>query len=169
MPTTAGISGTIALAQPEMPTIRQFRGLERGAPADLWRRTLAQIPALFGRLVYLNSLRSSDTGQYEHHGLAQVYGEAEASRALLESHEETFGCWLGLTLEQQKADLDLYLSALNSPRSAIVENWLRSCPYRNLVPFSARKSERELFGCDFEALLDLLRREYQLERPDPED
>jgi hypothetical protein len=135
----------------------------------LWRTTLAQIPSLFGRLVYLSSLRSGNTGQYEHHGLAQVFGDEEADRALMQSHIETFASWLAYSLEQQKADLDLYLSALTSDRAAIVDNWMKGTPYRNLVPFSARQSERDLFGCDFEALLELLRREYRLQRPDPED
>ena len=48
--------------------------LERGAAADLWRNTLSQIPTLFGRLVYLSSLRDSNSGAYEHYGLAKVFG-----------------------------------------------------------------------------------------------
>ena len=36
--------------------------LERGATADLLRNTLSQIPSLFGRLVYLCSLRDQKKG-----------------------------------------------------------------------------------------------------------
>ena len=149
--------------------INKTRELERGALPDVWRTTLAQIPTLFGRLVYLNSLRSTDTGQYVHHGLADIYGEDESNSALTRSHEETFACWLASSLEQQKADLDLYIAGLHLPRAVIVETWLRSRPYLNVVPFSARQSERDLFSSDFEALLELLRREYRLLRPHPED
>src|SRR5216683_4844157 len=42
--------------------------LERGAANDLWRHTLSQIPAVFGRMVYLAGLRNG-RGRYEHHGL----------------------------------------------------------------------------------------------------
>jgi hypothetical protein len=152
-----------------MQLSKQNRQLERGAPADLWRHTLSQIPSLFGRLVYLSSLRSENTGTYEHHGLAIKFGEDEAHSALLQSHNETFAGWLGCSLEQQKADLDLYLAALTSNRAAIVDTWLRLGPYRNLVPAGARESERQLFAADFGALLEVLRGEYGLRRHDPED
>src|SRR3954466_11367602 len=84
---------------------------DRGATADLWRRTLAQIPSIFGRLVYLSSLRGPG-GLYEHHGFAQMHGLKTAQQTLLSSHENTFQSWLVFTLEQQKSDLDLYLSDL---------------------------------------------------------
>ena len=84
--------------------------LERGAAPDLWRHTLSQIPSLFGRLVYLCSLRDRNNGTYEHYGLAQVFGDSEADRVLRESHQQVFASWVCLTLEQQKTDLDLYLS-----------------------------------------------------------
>jgi hypothetical protein len=137
--------------------------------ADLWRRTLAQIPSLFGRLVYLSSLRSTNSGRYEHYGLAQEFGDDPAHQAMLASHESTFADWLRSSLEEQKADLDLYLGELSPDRASIVETWLRLAPYRNLAPFSARDSERDLFELDFEALLELLRATYRLPRPNVED
>ena len=152
-----------------MPTGNNPSALLREAAADLWHRTLARIPSLFGRLVYLSSLRSGNTGRYEHHGFAQEFGEDAAHEAMLDSHERTFAEWLRSPLEEQKADLDLYLAALTPDRAAIVDAWLHLAPYRNLVPASARDSERDLFGSDFEALLEVLRKEYKLARRDPED
>jgi hypothetical protein len=143
--------------------------LERGAPADLWRHTLSRVPSLFGRLVYLSSLRSGITGKYEHHGLALTFGEDASHGALADSHAETFASWLNCSLEQQKADLDLYLSTLIPDRAAIVDTWMRVGPYHNLVPASTRESERYLFGSDFRALLEVLRREYGLLRRNPEE
>ena len=49
--------------------------LERGAASDLWRHTLSQIPSVFGRLVYLSSLRNPNTDSYEHHGFSQMFGD----------------------------------------------------------------------------------------------
>ena len=152
-----------------MLTGKNPSALLREAAADLWHRTLAQIPSLFGRLLYLSSLRSWNTGRYEHHGFAQEFGEDAAHEALFESHERTFAEWLRSPLEEQKADLDLYLAGLTPDRAAIVDAWLNLAPYRNLVPASARDSERDLFATDFEALLELLRKEYKLARRDPED
>ena len=134
--------------------------LERGAMPDVWRRTLSQIETIFGRLVYLSGLRDSNTGRYEHHGLAVVFGEEAADRALRESHEITFAEWLSFGLEHQKADLDLYLSQLTARRRRTVETWMRLRPYRNLIPTRAAEPERSLYLSDFEVMLELLKNEY---------
>lgn len=142
--------------------------LERGAAADLWRRTLSQVPTVFGRLVYLCSLRDHNTGQYEHHGLAQYFGDEEADRVLRESHQQVFSDWLCFALEQQKNDLDDYLSALDSDRTKILRTWIRLAPYRNLVPAGAREAERALYLADLGAVLALLAAERGIPAMDPE-
>ena len=140
--------------------------LERDAISDLWRNTLSQIPAVFGRLVYFAGVRDANSGRYEHHGLALVFGENEADRALRRSHIQTFSEWLCFDLEQQKADLDLYLSALLDDRREVIDTWLRLEPFRTLVPTSATKAETELYLSDFRILLALLKNEYGVAGPD---
>jgi len=144
------------------------QGLDRGAAQDLWRNTLSQIPSLFGRMVYLSSLRDTNSDRYEHHGLALRAGGEESDSALRASHSESFAGWLCLSIEAQKADLDLYLSALENDKRTIVEAWLLLKPYRNLPPGTARPAERELYLSDFEALLTLLKNEYGAAAPDPD-
>jgi hypothetical protein len=138
---------------------RSTESWDRTASSDLWVRTLTQIPSLFGRLAYLASLRDVNTDQYHHHGLATVFGEAEAHRALRESHETAFSEWLTFSIEQQKADLDLYLSMLDQPKRFLLQTWQRLAPYRNLIPSSAADEERHLYLVDLETILDLLRNE----------
>lgn len=135
---------------------------------DLWRRTLSQLPTVYGRLVYLSGLRNANSGQYEHHGLSALFGDHEADQALRESHLMSFREWLKLNLEQQKADLDLYLCDLPTDRRTLVESWSRLAPYRNLPPAAASESERLLFLEDLETLLESLRNEYAsaARRPD---
>jgi len=140
--------------------------LERTASADLWRNTLSQIPSTFGKLYYLASLRSPITGKYEHHGLALLFGADEANRALRKSHIQAFHEWLAYNLEQQKADLDLYLASLREDRQAIVENWLSLKNYRTFIPASAKTVERRLYNADIEALIALLKNEYGAAGPD---
>jgi hypothetical protein len=141
---------------------------DRSAAADLWRNTVSQIPTVFGRLVYLSSLRNPNNGSYEHHGLALVFGEDEAAKALKNSHTAVFAEWLSFNLEQQKADLDLYISGLYEDKRVIIESWLRLAPYQNLLPASARAVERRLYIADFTALLELLRAANGVEAPDPD-
>ena len=142
--------------------------LERGVTSDLWRHTLSQIPSCFGRLVYLSSLRAPNTGRYEHHGLALMFGEAQADRALRRTHADAFAEWLNYSLEQQKADLDLYLSAQQADKREVIENWAALTPYRYFPPASAREMERKLYLMDLEALLALLKNDYGVASPDPD-
>jgi len=151
-----------------MNRLRPQSSLERGAVSDLWRHTLCQIPSLFGRLVYLCSLRDQNTGRYEHFGLAQLFNEADADHALRQSHLECFAEWLSCSLEQQKADLDLYLAGLDGNRRMILETWIRVAPYRNLIPAAAREMERQLYLADLETILELLKNEYGVASPDPD-
>jgi hypothetical protein len=142
-------------------------GFDRSAVGSLWRQTLAQIPSLFGRLLYLSSLRGPVDGQYQHHGLSSRYGAEETHRALLESHEETFAAWIGRTIEQQRDDIELYFSSTDADRRTIVLTWLRRPP--DVAPLTIRDSELRLFAADFEALLDLLRAEHHIPPTDRED
>ena len=158
--------GLLAVRQIRMKGTRPRAMLERDAISDLWRNTLSQIPAVFGRLVYLAALRDANSGRYEHHGLALVFGENEADRALRRSHIQTFSEWLCFNLEQQKADLDLYLSALLDERRRVIDTWLRLEPFRTLVPSSATRAETELYLSDFRILLALLKNEYGVAGPD---
>jgi hypothetical protein len=142
--------------------------LDRSAAADLWRHTLSQIPSVFGRLVYLSSLRDTNNNCYEHHGFAQTFGEQVSDGTLRKSHSDAFSEWLGFTLDEQQADLDLYLSELGSEKRTVVEAWLRLTPYRHLVPGTIREVERQLYLTDFETLLTLLKNEYGVSSPDPD-
>ncbi|MEJ5369596.1 MAG: hypothetical protein WHT08_14855 [Bryobacteraceae bacterium] len=133
---------------------------------ELWRRTLANIPSIYGRLAYLASLVNVDSGRYEHHGLANIFGAEEADKALRKSHEQALIDWLSLQLEQQKADLELYFSSLPPSKKTLVESWTRLKPYRMVVPASASRAQRELFESNLAILLQILRSELELS-PEP--
>jgi hypothetical protein len=148
-----------------MPRFKPKGILERDAVADLWKRTLSQIPTLLGRLVYLASLRDSITGIYRHHGLAAGFGRDESARALRQSHEETFAQWLAQPLPEKSASLISYLSGLEEPMVEVVIHWLRSSHYQTFVPDSARKSDRDRFGLEVETLLTILRNEMTTNAP----
>ena len=139
-----------------MKRTEDHAALGRGAVSNLWRNTLSQIPSVFGRLVYVSSLRNPNNGHYEHHGLALIFGEEDANKALKKSHLDLFAAWLTFSLDQQKADLDIYLSGLPDKREVVLENWIKLAPYRNLIPGSVRGVERKLYINDLTALLKVL-------------
>lgn len=142
--------------------------LDRSAASDLWRNTLSQIPSVLGRLVYLASLRNQNSGRYEHHGLALVFSEDEANRALKRSHSQVFREWLNYNLEQQKADLELYLSGLLDDRRTILATWMDLASYRAWVPAAARSVERRLYIADLKALIELMGNAHGVAAPGPD-
>jgi hypothetical protein len=124
----------------------------RTPTVEVWRKTLSQIPTLFGRLVFLASLRDSVTGRYRHELLCGILGAEDCDRALARSHHQLFSEWLAYSLAEQKSDLDEYLSTAGGPR------YFRH--YHNLIPHTAREVERQLYLTDLETLMELLRYEH---------
>ena len=121
----------------------------RGPAVELWRKTLSQIPTVFGRLVYLASLRDEATGRYVHDGLTRLQGSDEADRTLCHSHQQIFAQWIASSLSDQKRDLDEYVMEIGGRIQSL---W----SHRDVVPPMAREVERQLYLADFETLLDLL-------------
>jgi hypothetical protein len=110
---------------------------------------LTNIPTVFGRLVYLASLRSSDSGRYYHHLLNHVLDLDESDRTLCHSHYQVFSRWLTFCLEEQKKDLEEYLNS-GGVSDAILN-------YPDLIPRTSREVERQLYLTDLETVTELLR------------
>jgi len=139
-----------------------MEGLSKSARrkgGDYLRTTLLQIPTVFGRLVYLASLRNPVSGIYEHEGLNRLFGREDADRALRHSHRQVFSEWLGRNLEDQKSDLDEFLAGTQLGSGHTLRDIDRIEPYGDLIPSSAREVERELYLTDLETLLELLKAE----------
>jgi hypothetical protein len=142
--------------------------LDRRPVADVWRHTLSQIPTVFGRLVYLASLRNPNNGRYEHHGLALLFGQDDSNKALKKSHARVFAEWLAFSLEQQMADLELYLSDLPEGRKTVIRAWTKLEPYKSLVPAAANGVETRLYLSNLRLMIELLRRANGVDEPDPD-
>jgi hypothetical protein len=129
-------------------------------------RSILEIESAYGRLVYLASLRNSDSGRYEHFGLESDAG-IDLDLSLRRLHEFVFREWVSYSLERKKADIELYISGLDSIDPAdLVDAWLRMTPYKNLVPAAIRGPERKRHISDFEAILGLLKNVYGVASPD---
>jgi hypothetical protein len=128
--------------------------------AELWNRTLVQIPSVFGRLAYLASLRDPNSGQYQHFGFSQRFSDREADKTIRRSHSNVLLDWLCFSLEQQRADLEVYLDSVEPDRGTILANWREWPPYMNWIPAQTRAADRELFQSDLEIVFDLIRQDW---------
>jgi hypothetical protein len=144
-----------------MPRFKPKGMLERDALADLWKHTLSQIPTIYGRLVYLASLRDPNSGAYRHHGLSAAFGREQSTYALRKSHEQTFLEWLTIPLSAKNADFRAYLQSASSEESpqAVVMYLARGAGYASQAPDAAGPAQREQFKLEVEILLELVKNE----------
>ena len=147
-----------------MPRFRPKGMLERNALADLWKHTLSQIPSIYGRLVYLASLRDANSGIYRHHGLSASFGREESVSALRKSHEDTFLEWLRLPMSEKSADLITHFQNLEENPRRVVTYLTRAAPYLSQVPDSASPAQRRQFKMEMEILLELIKNDSGGER-----
>ena len=151
-----------------MRNLRPRGSLDRSASEDLFRHTLARIPSLYGRLMYLSALRDPNTGAYRHYGLAAAFGRDQSAKALESSHKRTFRDWLQLPLSDKHADLVGYLSTLDDPKGLVVNYWIESEGYLGCVPDSATKADRALYKSDLQQVLNIVKCSSAAGQQDPE-
>jgi hypothetical protein len=128
----------------------------KSAVRDFTSTTLAAIPNLYGRLIYLASLRDLSTGNYEHSGLAEFYPPNAVQESLECCHHEIFQRVLETPLAIQADDLSECLQGMPGPFAATVANWRRMESYRILPPGTAPDYLKELFFSNLRALLEIL-------------
>ena len=156
----------IAMPDFEIGDPRSSASRSQRAMHDVWNRTLDQIETQFGKLAYLASLRSENSGRYQHYGVAQLYGEDEANRVLRSSHERVFAEWLTFSLQKQRFDLERYLEGMEDDLRTVLQTWSTLAPYEQLPPEAAGDAERLLFASDLEIILELMRRAVSAQGPD---
>lgn len=123
---------------------------------DFTVTTLAGIPGLFARLVYIASLRDLSSGRYEHAGLSALYPEAAVQQALQLCHEQIFERILESPLADQEVDLRNCLEGMEGGLISAVSHWRRMEAYRVLVPETVPDYLKELFCSNLRALLEIL-------------
>jgi len=139
-----------------MRTSRPKSLLERSPDVDLWRHTLSQIPTLTGRLVYLGTLRNPISGKYEHHGLALLFGDEAADRAIRQSHKKCFQDWLDIGLAEKLEDVTRYFESTGEDVPGLVAHWLRAQAWLSFLPASIVPAEKSIYTNDMRNTLKLL-------------
>lgn len=123
---------------------------------DFATTTLARIPRVYGRLIYLASLRDLSSGRYEHAWLAAVYPEAAVQEALELCHEQIFERILEMPLLRQEEDLRDCLEHMESGLETAAAHWLKLESYRMLLPEKSPEYLKELFCSNLRVLLQIL-------------
>jgi len=146
---------------PHVPYFRGDSALNSSKPETLpadqtWRNIILRIPTVFGRLVFLASLRDPASGKYHSEALDALLGPQDADRAIRHSHYQVFSQWLAFSLSEQKEDISEFLNGKAGARPT----WSAALSYRQLIPASAREVERQLYFADLETLLELLKAEH---------
>jgi hypothetical protein len=133
--------------------------LQAGRPIiqDFASTTLARIPRVYGRLIYISSLRDLSSGRYEHAGLAAVYSEDAVQDALELCHEQIFERILEMPLMRQEEDLRECLDHMEGGLEASTDHWLKLESYRVLIPEKSPDYLKELFCSNLRVLLQILR------------
>lgn len=126
---------------------------------DFTLTTLAGIPGLFARLIYMGSLRDLSSGRYEHAGLAALYPDEALQQALQLCHEQIFERILETPLSSQHEDLRACLAEMQGGLSAAATHLRRLESYRVLVPEESPNYLKELFYSNLRALLEVLQEE----------
>ncbi len=144
------------------------------ARRDLADRTLARIRGDFARLIYLASMRDYNTGEYHHEGLACMFTESVAARAIGSCHRDVFRRLVLCPLKDLVEQLELYASSNCSKSSELLRIWEKLQPYRVTIPLECSPLAARFFVSNIRAALAILQsrqsqahREAQSSLPSP--
>jgi len=133
------------------------------AAEDLRRRTLAEIPRVLDRLIYLASTRDYNTGLYYHDGLASRFGQDVACEALADCHREAFRNLVGTSLQDLVHQMQGYMDSTHTRAVDFLTAWRKLEPYRVAVPVETDPLLADFLFSNFKIALAIL--EARLNRP----
>jgi len=136
------------------------------ARRDLVNRTLSKMQGDFARLIYLASMRDYNTSCYHHDGLARMFTEDIAARAIACCHREVFERLVLLPLKGLVEQLELYAASNCSTSLELVRTWERLQPYRVTVPLECSRLPARLFVSNITAALAVLQARQLRTRPE---
>jgi hypothetical protein len=117
---------------------------------------VAEIPSIFGKLVFFAELACQSRGRAEQQGESPADStRSKLDRSVYHAHLKIFREWVSLSLQDQLEDLKAHLAHTESWRD-IVHAWTQTGCYNVFVPTDASPQEADLFLSDMALLTPLL-------------
>ncbi len=118
-------------------------------PIASLRESVSKIETVFGRLMHValaaqlsNDLAAGNTTPFR--------------AAVNEVHREIFAQWLSMRLQEQRLDLEAYISSLRGHRRQLLKSWTAIAGDLDLVPAGVAEHERALYTVEFRTHLDMI-------------
>ena len=121
---------------------------------DLQETTLRAFAGCLNKLEYLAGLRDKGGG-YEHWGLARVYGDLAAKKALARAHRSLLSKVLAMPIRKLAEDVNQSSEVAGVPPSAYVERLAAASP--NLLPHGPGAGSARHLSSVLHALSSLLK------------
>lgn len=131
------------------------------AVRDLEDRTLAHFPTVISRVVYLSATRNYNTGEYNHEGLSQRFGQSASQAALAHCHEAAFRALLHCSLEALAVQLAAYMESTGSDKARVLQSWRDLEAYRMLIPGNCDPLSADFLITNIRIALEVLKLDMQ--------
>jgi hypothetical protein len=126
------------------------------AAEDVRHRTLAKIPRVLDRFIYLASMRDYNTGIYYHDGLAARFSPDVACEALAGCHQEVYRELLLCPVRDLVTQMEAYIGSSQTRPVDFISTWRRLEPYRVAIPVRTDPFSAELLFSNFRIALAIV-------------
>ena len=111
----------------------------------LLSRSLSSLRTPLARLVFVASMHDPYAGRYLHEGWGTVASAEDVHLTIQQAHLAVFQTVLDLPLEELCGQLHDHFSDLGGADREMAKQWLLTEPFRNAIPESVSKLQREFF------------------------
>ena len=126
------------------------------AAEDVRHRTLAKLPRVLDRFIYLASMRDYNTGIYYHDGLAARFSPDVACEALAGCHQEVYRELLLCPVRDLVTQMEAYIGSSQTRPVDFISTWRRLEPYRVAIPVRTDPFSAELLFSNFRIALAIV-------------
>ena len=117
---------------------------------------LSSLPNDLTRLIYLTSIRDSNSGTYRHHLLSREFDPEEAHSVFEAWHQQVFARLITSPVPKIVDEIEGYLRYSRAERERFIAAWKTLQVYRAAIPLKAPKRARAIFFLNVATALGIL-------------